>query len=216
VSCNRSLYVDRTPLRTWNQQLELPWRGYVTAAILFSSPDDSPGTDPAAGGRKPGLGSPQDPRWSRRNSASTSPRGAWLGICDEFGAVATRASGGLLVSRITARCSSPDSFTVPTLTFQLLYCLFVIEHGRRKILHFNVTRQPTAEWVVQQLRETFPDAGPYRYVILDRDSKFDADVIGLKATGLKPKRTSVRPGKMALRNDGREAAAARFSTMSSR
>ena len=38
-----------------------------------------------------------------------------------------------------------------------------------------------------------PDACPYRYVILDRDSKFDADVITfLKATGLKPKRTSVR------------------------
>ena len=86
-----------------------------------------------------------------------------------------------------------DFFTVPTVTFQLLYCFFVIAHGRRKILHFNVTRPPTAEWVVQQLREAFPEAGPYRYVILDRDSKFDADVIAfLKATGLKPKRTSVR------------------------
>ena len=86
-----------------------------------------------------------------------------------------------------------DFFTVPTVTFKLLYCFFVIEHGRRKILHFNVTQHPTAEWVVQQLRETFPDAGPYRYVILDRDAKFDGDVIAfLKATGLKPKRTSVR------------------------
>src|SRR5262245_52887093 len=68
-----------------------------------------------------------------------------------------------------------DFFTVPTLTFQVLYCFFVIEHGRRKILHCNVTRHPTADWVVQQLRETFPEAGPYRYVILDRDSKFDAE-----------------------------------------
>jgi hypothetical protein len=86
-----------------------------------------------------------------------------------------------------------DFFTVPTVTFSLLYCFFVIEHGRRKILHFNVTRHPTAEWVLQQLREAFPEAAPYRYVILDRDSKFDADVIKfLKATGLKPKRTSVR------------------------
>ena len=86
-----------------------------------------------------------------------------------------------------------DFFTVPTVTFQLLYCFFVMEHGRRKIPHFDVTRHPAAEWVVQHLRETFPDAGPYRYVILDRDSKFDADVIAfLKATGLKPKRTSVR------------------------
>jgi putative transposase len=82
---------------------------------------------------------------------------------------------------------------VPTLTFQVLYCFFVIEHGRRKILHFNVTRHPTAEWVVQQLREAFPEAGPYRYVILDRDAKFDAEVVALlQGTGLKPKRTTIR------------------------
>ena len=55
-----------------------------------------------------------------------------------------------------------DFFTVPTLTFRLLYCFFVIGHGRRRILHFNVTRHPTSDWVVQQLRETFPDAGQYR------------------------------------------------------
>ena len=86
-----------------------------------------------------------------------------------------------------------DFFTVPTVTFQLLYCFFVIEHGRRKIPHFNVTGHPTAEWVLQQLREAFPEAAPYRYVILDRDSKFDTEVIAsLKATGLTPKRTSVQ------------------------
>jgi hypothetical protein len=68
-----------------------------------------------------------------------------------------------------------DFFTVPTVTFKLLYCFFVIEHGRRRILHFNLARHPTAEWVVHQLRETLPEAGPYRYVILDRDSKSDAE-----------------------------------------
>lgn len=86
-----------------------------------------------------------------------------------------------------------DFFTVPTLSFRLLYCFFVIGHGRRWILHFNVTRHPTSDWVVQQLREAFPEAGPYRYVILDHDSRFDADVIRfLKATGLTPKRTSIQ------------------------
>jgi putative transposase len=86
-----------------------------------------------------------------------------------------------------------DFFTVPTLTFRVLYCFFVIEHGRRRILHFNVTRHPSAAWVVQQLREVFPEATPYRYAILDRDSKFDDEVITfLKATGLQPKRTSVQ------------------------
>ena len=86
-----------------------------------------------------------------------------------------------------------DLFTVPTLTFQQLYCFFAIEHRRRRILHCNVTRQPTAEWVLQQLREAFPEPGPYRYVILDRDTKFDTEVISfLKSTGLKPMRTSVQ------------------------
>jgi putative transposase len=82
---------------------------------------------------------------------------------------------------------------VPTLTFRLLNRFFVIEHGCRRILHFDLTRHPSAEWVVQRLREAFPEAGPYRYVILDRDSKFAATVIAfLKATGLKPKRTSIQ------------------------
>jgi transposase InsO family protein len=86
-----------------------------------------------------------------------------------------------------------DFFTVPTVTFKLLYCFFVIEHGRRKIRHFNVTPQPTAEWVVQQLREAFPEIGPLRYIVLDRDAKFNADVLAfLKATDLLPKRTSIQ------------------------
>jgi len=89
--------------------------------------------------------------------------------------------------------TSFDFFTVPSVTFKLLDCFFVIEHGKRKILHFNITCHPTAEWVVQQLREAFPEASPYRYAIFDRDAKFDAKAIDfLKATGLKPKRTSVR------------------------
>jgi hypothetical protein len=84
-------------------------------------------------------------------------------------------------------------FTVSTLTFQLLYGFFVIEQGRYRILHFNSTRHRTAEWVVQQLREAFPEAGPDRYAIFDHDSKLDADGIAfLKATGLEPKRTGVQ------------------------
>ena len=99
-----------------------------------------------------------------------------------------------------------DFFTVPSVTFHLLYGFFVIEHGRRKILHCNVTRHPTADWVVQQLREAFPEAAPYRYAIFDHDSKYDAEVIAfLKATGLQPKQTSVHaPGTTELRSDGWE------------
>jgi hypothetical protein len=86
-----------------------------------------------------------------------------------------------------------DFFAVPTLTFNVLYCFFVIEHARRRILHFNVTSRPSSDWVVQQLREAFPEAGEYRYVIFDHDWKFNEDVIAfLKATNLKPKRTSIQ------------------------
>ena len=86
-----------------------------------------------------------------------------------------------------------DFFTVPTVTFRLLYCFFVIDHDRRKILHFNVTAHPTAEWVCQQLREAFPDVSPYNYAILDRDTKFSAELLALlKASAIEPVRTSIR------------------------
>jgi hypothetical protein len=41
---------------------------------------------------------------------------------------------------------SIDFFTVPTLRFQVLYVFLVLAHDRRRILHFNVTAHPTAEW----------------------------------------------------------------------
>jgi putative transposase len=86
-----------------------------------------------------------------------------------------------------------DFFTVPTLTFRVLYCFFVIEHGRRKIPHFNVTEHPTGLWIVQQLREAFPESCLYRYAILDRDTKFDNDVMDLLlSSGIIPKQTSFR------------------------
>jgi Integrase core domain len=79
------------------------------------------------------------------------------------------------------------------LTFQPLSCFFVIEHHRRTILHFNVTREPTAAWVVQQLRDVFPGDGPHRFILFDHDSTFDGDVIAfLKATGLDPTRTGIQ------------------------
>jgi transposase InsO family protein len=86
-----------------------------------------------------------------------------------------------------------DFFTVPTLTFGVLYCFFVIGHDRRRILHYNVTRHPSSEWVSQQLRETFPyDAAP-KYLIFDRATNFNEEVVGtIKSFGIEPKRTSFR------------------------
>ena len=51
---------------------------------------------------------------------------------------------------------SIDFFTVPTIRFQVLYVFLVLAHDRRRILHFNVTAHPTADWTGQQLREAFP------------------------------------------------------------
>jgi putative transposase len=60
-----------------------------------------------------------------------------------------------------------DFFTVPTITFSVLYCFFVISHDRRRILHCNVTKHPTSWWIVQQLREAFPFGSAPRFVIFD-------------------------------------------------
>ena len=79
-----------------------------------------------------------------------------------------------------------DFFTVPTLTFRVLYCFFVIEHGRRKILHFNVTERPTGSWIAQQLREAFPESCPYSYAILDGDAKFGGEVTDLLTARVLP------------------------------
>jgi hypothetical protein len=49
-----------------------------------------------------------------------------------------------------------DFFTVPTIRFQILYVSLVPAHERRRVVHFNVTAHPTAEWTAQQLREAFP------------------------------------------------------------
>src|SRR6516165_3624641 len=70
---------------------------------------------------------------------------------------------------------SIDFFTVPTIRFQVLYVFLVLAHDRRRILHFNVTAHPTAEWTGQQLREAFPFDEVPRYLLRDRDGIFGAD-----------------------------------------
>src|SRR5215472_6812820 len=67
---------------------------------------------------------------------------------------------------------SVDFFTVPTIRFQVLYVFLVLAHDRRRILHFNVTAHPTAEWTAQHLREAFPYAQVPRYLLSDRDAIF--------------------------------------------
>src|SRR5229473_6436477 len=84
-----------------------------------------------------------------------------------------------------------DFFTVPTITFSVLYCFFVISHDRRRILHCNVTKHPTSWWIVQQLREAFPFGSAPRFVIFDRDAKYGLEVpTAVRSLRVNPVRTS--------------------------
>jgi transposase InsO family protein len=89
--------------------------------------------------------------------------------------------------------SGMDFFVVPTVRFRPLYVRFVLDHGRRRLLHFNVTENPTAAWVIQQLREAFPDTPTHRFLIFDTDALFSAEVVASTARlGIRPKRTAYR------------------------
>ena len=62
-----------------------------------------------------------------------------------------------------------DFFTVPTVTYRVLFVLVILAHERRQIVHINVTEHPTAQWTAQQVVEAFPwDEAP-RYLLRDRD-----------------------------------------------
>ncbi len=77
--------------------------------------------------------------------------------------------------------------------FRLLYVWFIIDHGRRRILHFSVTTNPTARWVIQQIREAFPYDSAPSYLIYDNDSIFSAKVTeAIARLGTEPKRTAYR------------------------
>ena len=70
-----------------------------------------------------------------------------------------------------------DFFVVPTATFRILYVFLAMSHDRRRILHFNVTTSPSAQWTAHQVREAFPyDTAP-RYLLRDRDRIFGADFV---------------------------------------
>ena len=78
-------------------------------------------------------------RWLRRIPRTPDPAKGWL----------------TFLRNHREAIAAMDFFTVPTLTFGILYCFFVIGHDRRTILRFNVTRNPNALWIVQQLREAW-------------------------------------------------------------
>src|SRR2546429_6910542 len=64
-----------------------------------------------------------------------------------------------------------DFFTVPTATFRVLFALVVLSHDRRRLVHFNVTEHPTADWTGRQLIEACGLEEP-RHLIRDRDQVY--------------------------------------------
>jgi putative transposase len=116
-------------------------------------------------------------RWMRKAPRNPEPAKRWL----------------TFLRNHREAIAAMDFFTVPTTTFGVLYCFFVISHDRRRILHFNVTTHPTSLWVVQQLREAFPFGPAPRFVIFDRDAKYGAEVpAAIRSMKIKCVRTSLR------------------------
>jgi len=65
---------------------------------------------------------------------------------------------------------SIDFLVVPTVRFKILFILVVLAHHRRRVVHFNVTEHPTAQWTGHQIIEAFPwDTAP-KNLLRDRDA----------------------------------------------
>jgi hypothetical protein len=87
----------------------------------------------------------------------------------------------------TKELVSVDFFVVPTATFRILYVFVVLEHERRRVVHFNVTDGPSARWTGQQLVNAFPYDSAPKYLIRDRDKIYGTDFgRPVRAMGIEP------------------------------
>jgi putative transposase len=79
-----------------------------------------------------------------------------------------------------------DFFVTVTATFRMFYVLVILDVGTRRIVHWNATEHPTADWTMQQFRSCVSGDGPHRFVIHDRDSIFSWELDrGLAAMGVR-------------------------------
>ena len=86
-----------------------------------------------------------------------------------------------------------DLFTVPTATFRVLYVLVMLRHDRRRILHFNVTDNPTDAWMARQILEAFPWSVEASILLRDRGAVFGAQFRAtLKAIGPQDRSVAAR------------------------
>ena len=86
-----------------------------------------------------------------------------------------------------------DFLTVPTVLFRNLYVFVIISLDRRRIVHFNVTYNPTAEWTARQIIQAFPFETAPRFIIRDRD-KIYGEVVqdAITSLGMEPLVISAR------------------------
>ena len=70
-----------------------------------------------------------------------------------------------------------DFFTVHTVTFRVFYVFTMLRHSDRKILHFNITQNPTMEWTLQQIREAFAFGETPKYLLHDNGSVFSTPIL---------------------------------------
>jgi putative transposase len=86
-----------------------------------------------------------------------------------------------------------DFFLTVTAGFQLLYVFVVLEVGTRRILHWNVTAHPTADWTIQQFRAAITGDATHRFLIHDRDAIYALAVDGaIRSMGLRVLKTPAR------------------------
>jgi transposase InsO family protein len=69
---------------------------------------------------------------------------------------------------------SIDFFVVPTVKFEILFVFLILAHDRRRLVHLNVTTNPSADWTAQQIVEAFPWTDTPAYLLRDRDSIYGA------------------------------------------
>jgi len=89
--------------------------------------------------------------------------------------------------------ASIDFLVVPTVGFRLLYCLVILHHGTRRLVHFAATSNPTADWLARQITEAFPwDEAP-DYLIRDNDGVYGHIFTRrLYAMGIRDRPTALR------------------------
>ena len=98
-----------------------------------------------------------------------------------------------------------DLFTVPTLTFKTLYVPMFIAHGRRQLVHVNITANPTAAWVWRQVIEATPWGRKPRDLLHDRDAVYGRDFrrqANISAVRKTKWRTALRQGARVTGGSG--------------